>query len=108
MTVFGIFLVCFFTAFRLRTEIYRVKLRIQSECGKIRIRKTANTDTFHAVPTLFYAFVSDLYLAIDDIGFASYADDNTVYYVNEYTDNAFLLLLRKFFTGFLLINFSYF
>ena len=28
---------------------YRVSLRIQSECGKIRIRITPNTDTFHAV-----------------------------------------------------------
>ena len=26
-----------------------VSLRILSECGKIRIRKTTNTDTFHAV-----------------------------------------------------------
>ena len=26
-----------------------VSLRIQSECGKIRTRKTPNTDTFHAV-----------------------------------------------------------
>ena len=28
---------------------YSVSLRIQSECGKIRTRKTSNTDTFHAV-----------------------------------------------------------
>ena len=26
------------------------RIRIQSECGKIRTRKTPNTDTFHAVP----------------------------------------------------------
>ena len=30
-------------------EIYSVNLRIQSECGKIRTRKTPNTDNFHAV-----------------------------------------------------------
>ena len=28
---------------------YSVSLRIQSECGKIRTKKTLNTDTFHAV-----------------------------------------------------------
>ena len=31
------------------TERYGVSLRIHSECGKIRTRKTPNTDTFHAV-----------------------------------------------------------
>ena len=38
-----------FPAFGLNTERYRVSLRIQSECGKIRTRITPNTDTFHAV-----------------------------------------------------------
>ena len=28
---------------------HSVSLRIQSECGKLRTRKTLNTDTFHAV-----------------------------------------------------------
>ena len=40
---------------RIRTEygkILRIPLRIQSECGKIRSRKTPNTDTFHAVYTI--------------------------------------------------------
>ena len=36
MSIFGVFLVC-----------------IQSECGKIRIRKAPNTDTFHAVLCTF-------------------------------------------------------
>ena len=39
----------YFPAFRLNMEIYRVNLRIQSECWKIRTRKTPNIDTFHAV-----------------------------------------------------------
>ena len=39
----------YFPAFGLNTERYRVSLRIQSECGKIRTRITPNTDTFHAV-----------------------------------------------------------
>ena len=30
------------------TGLY-MSLRIQSECGKIRTKKTPNTDTFHAV-----------------------------------------------------------
>ena len=40
----------YFPAFGLNTERYRLSLRIQSECGKIRTRITPNTDTFHAVP----------------------------------------------------------
>ena len=39
----------FFPAFGLNMEKYSVSLLIQSECGKIRTRKTPNTDTFHAV-----------------------------------------------------------
>ena len=39
----------YFFAFELYTEGYSVTLRIQSECGKIRPRKTPNKDTFHAV-----------------------------------------------------------
>ena len=38
----------FISAFRLNVERYRVSLRIQSECEKIRIRITPNTDTFNA------------------------------------------------------------
>ena len=39
----------YFLAVRLNTERYGVCLHIQSECGKIRTRKTPNTDTFNAV-----------------------------------------------------------
>ena len=39
----------YFPAFGLNTERYGVSVRIQSECGKIRTRKTPNTDTFYAV-----------------------------------------------------------
>ena len=41
-----------FPAFGLNTEIYRVNLRIQSKCEKMRTRKTPDTDTFHEVPQL--------------------------------------------------------
>ena len=37
----------YFPAFGLNTERYKVSLRIQSECGKIRTRITRDTDTFH-------------------------------------------------------------
>ena len=43
-----------FPAFRLNMERYSISLRIQSECGKMRIRITPNTDTFYAV--LFHDF----------------------------------------------------
>ena len=39
----------YFPAFGLNTERCGVSPLIQSECGKIRTRKTPNTDTFHAV-----------------------------------------------------------
>ena len=42
----------YFPAFGLNTERYGVSLRIQFECGKIRTRKTPNTDTFIAVQVL--------------------------------------------------------
>ena len=35
-------------AFVRNAERYGVSLRIRSKCGKIRPRKTPNTDTFHA------------------------------------------------------------
>ena len=49
----------YFPVFGLNTEIYGVSLRIQSECGKIRTRKTPTTNTFHAVKSF-----SDFYLII--------------------------------------------
>ena len=39
----------YFPVFELSTERYGVSLRIQSECRKMRVRITQNTDTFHAV-----------------------------------------------------------
>ena len=39
----------YFPAFGLNTEMYGVSLRVQSECGKIRTRKTRKTGTFHAM-----------------------------------------------------------
>ena len=39
----------FFLTFGLNMERYSVSLRIQSKCRNIRIRKTPNTDIFHAV-----------------------------------------------------------
>ena len=39
----------YFPAFGLNTERYEVSLSIQSECEKMRTRKTPNTDRFHPV-----------------------------------------------------------
>ena len=38
-----------YSAVRLNMEIYSVNLQIQSECGKMRTRKTPNMDTFYAM-----------------------------------------------------------
>ena len=38
-----------FSAFRLNTERYRISVRIQSVCGKMRTRIFPNTSTFHGV-----------------------------------------------------------
>ena len=43
------FSVPYFPAFKLNTAIYGVNLSVQSECGKIRVRQTPKTDTFHTV-----------------------------------------------------------
>ena len=45
----GIFSGPYFPAFRRNTERYGVRPRNQSDCRKIRTRKTPNTDTFYAV-----------------------------------------------------------
>ena len=47
----------YFPTFGLNTEIRRVNLRFSSKCGKIRSRKTLNTDTLHAVIMYSFAIV---------------------------------------------------
>ena len=42
----------YFPAIRQNKERFRVPLRIQSRCRKIRTRETPNMDTFHAVKLL--------------------------------------------------------
>ena len=52
----------YFPTFGLNMERYEVSLRIQSECGKIRNRITANTDTFYAVlPILVIIFKTEFF-----------------------------------------------
>ena len=46
---YGVFSSPYFPAFGLNTERYEVSLHFQSECGKIRTRKTPYLDIFHAV-----------------------------------------------------------
>ena len=48
VSAFGIFIVRIFPHLdQIRRDTKYLSLRIQSECGKIRTRKTPNTDTFH-------------------------------------------------------------
>ena len=49
MCPYSEFSVKHFPAFGLNTNIYRLKLRILSKCGKMQTRKTPNMDTFYAV-----------------------------------------------------------
>ena len=49
ISVFRVFLVRIFQHLGLNTERYSVSPLIQSECWKIRTKKTQNTDTFQAV-----------------------------------------------------------
>ena len=44
----------FFSPYFLAFGLYSVRIRIQSECGKIRTRKTPNTDSFYAVKSYKY------------------------------------------------------
>ena len=44
--------------FRIWTEYGEMSLHIQFEWGKMRIRKTPNTDTFHAVKKLYWKVFS--------------------------------------------------
>ena len=44
----------------MNTKIYRVNLRMQSECGKKRTRTTPNTETFDAVKSPIKIFSLDV------------------------------------------------
>ena len=45
----------YFSTFGVNTETYGVSFHIQSECGKIRTRKTPNTGTSYAVSNAAYS-----------------------------------------------------
>ena len=52
-------------AFGVNSERHGVSLRIQSECGKIQIRITPDTDTFHAVYICIYKlYVHMIYIYV--------------------------------------------
>ena len=54
----------YFPAFGLNRERYRVSLRIQSECGKLRTRITPNTGTFYTVKWNLHRFIILIKLTI--------------------------------------------
>ena len=48
-------------------------------------------------PILFNIFISDLFLVIKDVDFASYADDNTIYQSGRTVDDVINGFCRKSF-----------
>ena len=70
----------YFAAFGLNTVRYRVSLLIQSKCAKIQVRKTSNTDTFHAVHC-----------------------DSRIMFMNTGEGNWFFIFLTKFIDNFIAI-----
>ena len=58
----------YFPAFGLSKKKYSISLRIQSECWKIRTRKTPNADTFHAVLIGSEDFIISRIVALDLLG----------------------------------------
>ena len=66
-----------FSAFGLNTERDGLSLCIQSECGKMRTRKTPNTDTFYAVDNLNVFF-----------------SENTAKHPNEFLDRTGLIGMK--------------
>ena len=68
----------YFPAFGLSTNRYSVSLRIQSKCGKIRTRKTANADTFHTVLAI------EMYKIYDDISLTIMSEIFTLKHQNYY------------------------
>ena len=58
-------------------------------------------------PILSNIFISDLFLVVKDVNFASYADDNTVYQSGKTVDNVinvYKYLQKNFSSGFLIIK----
>ena len=56
-----------FPAFGLNTERYSGSLLILSECGKIRTRKTPNTDNFHAVYSCLKFWILETYYRLSSL-----------------------------------------
>ena len=56
-----------FPAFGLNTERYSASLLILPECGKIRTRKTPNTDNFHAVYSCLKFWILKTYLTLSPL-----------------------------------------
>ena len=75
---YGIFSGLYFPAFGLNKERYFLSIRIQSECGKIRTRKTPYLDSFHALKLISNRdsnFRIMLYCYFEDLAFL---ENNTV------------------------------
>ena len=56
-----------FPAFGLNTDRYSASLLILSECGKMRTRKTPNTDNFHAVYSCLKFWILKTYFRLSPL-----------------------------------------
>ena len=65
MSKYGVLSGPYFPAFGLNTERYSVALRFQSECGKIRSRKTPYLDTFQAVIFEYVFYLRKVHVFVD-------------------------------------------
>ena len=79
----------YFPAFVLNTERYFLSLRIQSECEKMRNRKTPNTDNFYAVHNTILMLFQNGHIANKEIG-ARYTFIQHEVYIPSGTDDKVL------------------
>ena len=61
----------YFPAFGLNTERYSVSLRIRSECGKMRTRKTPNTGTLRTDAGIYWPGKMPYFCVFDTVHFTS-------------------------------------
>ena len=63
-------------AFGQNMDIYPANLRILSECGKMRTRKTPNTDTFYAVMVSCTAHIRGKFRTLSSIYDVVFCENN--------------------------------
>ena len=74
----------YFPAFGLNTERYSVSLHIQSKCGKIRTKKTPNTNTFYTVFFIIDIIQNPQYISERFSTYAKFSEKLTLLKTNNY------------------------